>query len=97
MTDDNGIVPDSGSTSHMRKDRLVFEDNYAACNDLFVLMGDGTEIPVLGYGTSRMKIDGHATLLFNSLHVLGLDCDLFSSTRHSMIGKGCSLEMEKCT
>ena len=52
VTDGNEIVPDSGATSDMRKDRSVFEDDYVACNDVFVLMGDGTEIPVLGYGTS---------------------------------------------
>ena len=53
-------------------------------------MGDNSEIPVLGYGTSRMKIDGHITQLINSLHVPDLDCDLFSCTRHGTNGKGCS-------
>ena len=38
-----------------------------------------------------MKIDDHVTRLLNSLHVPGLDCDLFSCTRHGMIKKGCSL------
>ena len=52
-----------------------------------IIMRDETEIPVLGYGTSRMKIDGHVMHLLNSLHVPGLDCDLFSCTRN---GKGCS-------
>ena len=51
-------------------------------------MVDGTKIPVLGYGTSRMKIDGHVTRLIKSLHVPGLDCDLFSCTPQGMIGKG---------
>ena len=71
------FLPDSGATSDMRKDRSVFEDDYVACNDVFVLMGDGHEIPVLGYGTFRMKIDGYVTRLINSLYVPGLDCDFF--------------------
>ena len=53
-------------------------------------MGDGREIPVLGYGPSRAKINGHMIVLYNSLHVPNLDCDLFSATHHSMNGKGCS-------
>ena len=43
-------------------------------------MGDGAEIPVLGYGTYGMKIDGYVTRLMNSLHIPELDCDLFSCT-----------------
>ena len=90
VTDNNEIVPDIGATSHMRKDRFIFEDDHVACNNVFVLMGDGTEIPVLGYGTSLMKIDRLVTRLINSLHVPGLDCDLFSCTRHGMMVKGCT-------
>ena len=74
----------------MRCNRSDFEDNYVTCTNVFVLMGDGSEIPVLGFGTSRMKIDGFVTRLVNSLHVPGLDCDLFSCTRHGRNGRGCS-------
>ena len=90
VTNNNEIVPDSGTTSHMRKDISIFEDDYVTCNNVFVLMGDGAEIFVVGYGTSRMKIDSHVTCLINSLHVPGLDFDLFSCTRHGMMEKGCS-------
>ena len=72
VTDNDEIVPDSGVTSHTRKNISVYEDEYVACNNVFVLMGDGTEIPVLGYGTSCMKIDLHVTRLINSLHVPGI-------------------------
>ena len=41
-------------------------------------MGDHSEIPVLGFGTSRIKSNGHVTRLVNSLHVPDLDVDLFS-------------------
>ena len=58
-------------------DMLQHKDDYVTCTNVFVLMGDGSEIPVLGFGTSRMKIDGFVTRLVNSLHVPGLDCDLF--------------------
>ena len=57
----------------MRRNRMDFEDDYAACNDVFVLMGDNSEIPVLGYDTSRVKINGHVVRLINSLHVPDLD------------------------
>ena len=30
------IVPDSGATSHMRRHRADFEDDYVTCNDVFV-------------------------------------------------------------
>ena len=51
-------------------------------------MGDGTHIPVLGYGTSRIKLDGKVIRLANSLHVPTLHCDLFSATRHGQLGQG---------
>lgn len=54
-------------------------------------MGDGSKIPVLGYGTSRMKINSKIVRLTNSLHVPDLDCDLFSGTWHGHNGEGCSL------
>ena len=81
-------VPDSGVTSHMRRNRMDFEDDYVTCNDVFVLMGDNSEIPVLGYGTSRVKMNGHNVRLINSLHVPDLDVDLFSCTRHGSNVKG---------
>ena len=48
------------------------------------------KIQVLGYGTSPIKIDGLVTRLVNSLYIPGLDCDLFSCTRHDRNRKGCS-------
>ena len=44
---DNEIVPDSDATSHMRKDRSIFKDDYVACNNVFGLMGDGLRSPCL--------------------------------------------------
>ena len=81
------IVPDSGATSHMRCNHMDFEGDYVTCNDVFVLMGDNSEISVLGYGTFRLKINGHVVRLVNSLHVPDLDVDLFSCTRHALYGK----------
>ena len=86
--DMNHIVPDSGATSHMRRNRGDFEDDYVKCTDVFVLMGDSLEIPVLGYNTSRVKINGRVVGLVNSLHVPDQDVDLFSCTRHRSNGKG---------
>ena len=84
----NHIVPDSGATSHMLRNRSDFEDDYVRCTDVFVLMGDNSEIPVLGYGIARVKINGKVIRLVNSLHVPDLDVNLFSCTRHGSNGKG---------
>ena len=46
------IVPDSGATSHMQRNRSEFEVEYVAFNDLFVLIGNNSKVPVLGYSTS---------------------------------------------
>ena len=67
---------------------MDFENDYVTCNNVFVLMGDHSEIPVLGFSTSRLKINGHVVRLVNSLHVPDLDVDLFSCTRHGSNGKG---------
>ena len=42
------IIPDSGATLHMRRNRMDFEGDYVLCDNVFVLMGDHSEIPVLG-------------------------------------------------
>ena len=91
---DNNIIPDSGATLTMRKHQRDFEDDYQACSDVFVLMGDGSRIPIHGYGTSRMKINGNVTRVLNSLHVLGLDSNLFSVTKHGRMDHGHSFLLE---
>ena len=75
----------------MRIHKHDFEPgSYVACSDVFVLMGDGSEVPVAGYGVSRIKINGKVVRLENSLHVPTLDSDLLSTTRHACNGKGCT-------
>ena len=82
------IIPDSGATSHMRRNCMDFENDYVSCNDVFVLICDHSETLVFGYATSRLKINGRVVRLVNSLHVPDLDVDLFSCTRHGSNGKG---------
>ena len=53
--------------------------------------GDASHVPVIGYGTTRIKIDGHVVRLHECLHVPALDCDLFSGTRHGSLGNGHAL------
>ena len=84
------IVPDSGATTHMLTDRDDFGEDYKQCRDVFVYMGDGTPVPVHGYGTGRIKLDGKVQALKKSLHVPSLDCSLMSITRHGRSGKGCA-------
>ena len=58
------IVPDSEVTAHMRICKDYFEPNsYIACSDIFVLMGDGSKVPVAGYGVSHIKINGQVLRL----------------------------------
>ena len=82
------IIPDSGATSHIRQNCMDFEGDFVLCDNVFVLMGDHSEIPVLGYSNSRVKINGHVVRLVDNLHVPDLDVDLFSCTRHGSNGKG---------
>ena len=54
-------------------------------------MGNGTEVPVIGYCNSCIKLDGKIIQLSYSLHVPGINYDLFSGTRHGTNGVGSSL------
>jgi hypothetical protein len=51
------IVPNSGATAHMLNELDDFGKDYKQCCDVFVYMGDGTPVPVHGYGTARIKMD----------------------------------------
>ena len=57
-------------------------------------MGDASRVPVLGYLTSLMKINGNVTRIINSLHVPGSDSDLFSVTKHGRMDHGHSFLLE---
>ena len=78
------IVPDSGATSDMLRLRDFFANDYRKCQNVFVYMGDGSPTPVLGIGTARLEVEGRIIHLPNALHVLDLDCNLMSITRHGM-------------
>ena len=83
------MVVDTGATSHMRRQFEDFEpDSDVRCTNTFVSMGDALHVPVVGYGTSRIKVDCHVICLQECLHVPALDCDLFSGTRHGSRGQG---------
>ena len=65
-----------------------FEDDYKACDGVVVSMSDASRVAVAGYGTCRMKINGYITRVLNSLHVLDLDSNLFSVTKHGRMDYG---------
>ena len=44
-SNDDKINPDSGSTSHMFKSACYFTGDYTWCPNLFVVVGDGQQIP----------------------------------------------------
>ena len=46
------LVPDSGAPSHMFTEESDFRDNYRKYEDAFFCMGNGTRVPVAGYGTA---------------------------------------------
>ena len=75
--------------SHMFTQENDFGDNYRRCKDAFVYMGDGTRVPVVGYGTAHIKLNGKVQVLSKSLHVPGLDCSLLSITGNGR-RKGCT-------
>ena len=60
-----------------------------------MILGDGTCIRVCGYGTTRIKIDGHIIVLENMLHVPNLESNLFSTTCHGSNDDGCSFLLAK--
>ena len=75
----------------MLNDENVFEQhNYKKCHDVFVLMGDCIPVPIVGYGTARIKLKGHVICLENCLHMPFLDTTLFSTTKHGRNGTRCS-------
>ena len=83
------LCPDSGASSHMFTEEGDFDDDYRRCKNVFVYMGDSTRVPVIEYGTARIKLNGKVQVLPKSLHVPGLDCSLLSITRHGQ-RKGCT-------
>lgn len=85
------IVPDSGATAHMLKYLLYFVGgDYRRCKNSFVILGDSKQVPVLGYGTARIKIDGRVIILQNALHIPELESNLLSATRHGSNSSGCA-------
>ena len=57
-------------------------------------MDDASCIPVIDYSTPWIKIDGIVTRLVNSLHVLGLNGDLFLVTNYGRMDYGHSFILE---
>ena len=84
------LCADSGATSDMFAKREHFTSDYRQCNNVYVTMGDGSPVPVLGIGTARFKVDGYVLEIPNALHVPNLDCNLLSITRHGLRGPGCT-------
>ena len=78
----------------MMKHCRDFEDDYKACNGVFVLMGDASCAAVAGYGLCPMIIDSNVTRVLNSLHVPDLDSNLFSVTKHGCMDYGHSFILE---
>eukprot|EP00956_Cyclotella_meneghiniana_P012317 scaffold17507_cov37-Cyclotella_meneghiniana.AAC.4 len=78
---------DSGATRHMFPDYNTFV-SYHPCHNKTVLLGDSTELPIMGYGTAKFSLNGHVILVRNALHVPGLTDPLYSLRVHRFM-KGC--------
>ncbi|CAM9808817.1 unnamed protein product, partial [Ascophyllum nodosum] len=84
-------ISDSGATEHMTPDPTGFERYETALPGRTVEMGDGTLLPVAGYGDLRLKIeqddaDGGQTrdlMLRRAAHVPGLRHNLLSAAQLS--------------
>ena len=81
---------DSGATGDMLNDKRHFGKDFRLAKDLFVYMGDGTPIKVVGTGTARIKIEGKVIVLPGAMYIPELDCNLLSITQHALRGKGCT-------
>ena len=88
---DERWISDSGATENMTLDPTGFERYETAPPGRTVEMGDGTLLPVAGYGDLRLKIkqddaDGGHTrdlMLRRAAHVLGLRRNLLSAAQLS--------------
>eukprot|EP00956_Cyclotella_meneghiniana_P032302 scaffold88129_cov23-Cyclotella_meneghiniana.AAC.1 len=80
---------DSGATRHMFPDYKTFV-SYHPCHNKTVLLGDSTELPILGYGTAKFSLNGHVILVRNALHVPGLTDPLYSLRQHRFM-QGCGV------
>ena len=79
---------DSGATSNMKQNLSNFEPKrYVYCNNTVVSIGERAEVRIDSYGISCSKLDGKILRQEHKLHVLTLDCDLFSSTCLGQKGK----------
>eukprot|EP00956_Cyclotella_meneghiniana_P012602 scaffold17913_cov36-Cyclotella_meneghiniana.AAC.1 len=85
--DEATCCADSGATKHMFPDYRTFL-SYHKCTNKTVLLGDSTELPILGYGTAKFSLNGHVILVRNALHVPGLTDPLYSLRQHRFM-KGC--------
>jgi hypothetical protein len=86
------LCVDSGASCDLFPDRSYFI-HYKDISDAghYVVVANGSHIPIHGIGTLRCQIDGHEVLIRKVYHVPLLNSPLFSICTHRRRGAGCSL------
>jgi hypothetical protein len=74
-------VADSGATDNMFPDYTAFI-SYRRQHNRFVTLGDNTRLPILGEGSTKIKLNGKVVILRKCLHVPGLRNPLYSLRQH---------------
>jgi hypothetical protein len=87
LTDDAECCADTGATDHMLPDYDAFY-SYHKCSGRFVTLGDSTKLPIHGFGTAIICLNGKNILIRNALHVPALRSPLYSLRRHRLM-EGC--------
>ena len=84
---DDDCCADSGATDVMLPDYGAFV-SYHKCHNRVAVLGDDTELPILGEGSAKFSLNGKIILIRNVLHVPGLRSPLYSLRKHKAM-PGC--------
>jgi len=83
------LVTDTGATDHMLPDKLAFI-SYHLVSGRWVCMGNNSFVPIAGYGTAIILLNGKKILIRDCLHIPDLRNPLYSLHAHQR-QRGCGL------
>ncbi len=78
----HNCIVDSGATHHMWNDPSAFISFYPEENGGYVRIANNQKIPIVGYGTIRVKLDNYVIELEDVFYVPSLRDSLFSVRQH---------------
>ena len=62
--------------------------SYGKCTKKYIILGDQTTLPILGYRSAKFSLNGKVIFVWNALHMHGLCSPLYLLQQHKMM-KGC--------